>query len=144
MKIILLTILLATGTTFAMPNIPDGTYQGKAAWKDSKLNKGYYSVRTEVKNNKFKTRYNYSGKMSEYEFSVDLQEGGFFKVMSGEQQVGSGYCMTVQCHYKASFTGAKIEETLTFWQGNLYRVGSKIVGSHVVAWEEASKIKDVN
>ena len=139
MKTLILTILLATGSAFAMPNIPDGNYEGKASWKDSQDNKGTYGIKIKVENRTIKSTYNYGTHTIVYEFSVSADGNGFFTVQSGGKEVGNGYCMNVQCHYKAVFGDVEMQETLTFWQGNLYRVGSKKVNGHTIAWEEATQ-----
>lgn len=139
MKTLLLTIIFASGTAFAMPNVPEGTYEGKASWKDSRGNKGLYDINIVVEDGQFKATYDYGKSTKRYEFKTKSDADGFFKVESGGQEIGSGYCMNVQCHYTASFGGVELEETLTFWQGNLYRVGSKEVAGLTVAWEEATK-----
>jgi len=139
MKTIFLTILFASGTTFAMPNIPDGSYEGKASWKDSQGNQGRYDISIEVEKEKVRSTYDYGSSTIVYEFTARADANGFFAVESNGQDVGSGYCMNVQCHYTAKFGDMELEETLTFWQGRLYRVESKKVNGLFVAWEEATK-----
>lgn len=139
MKTLILTIVFATGSAFAMPNIPDGNYEGKASWKDSQANKGTYAIKIEVKDRSIKSHYDYGEHSKVYEITTSADANGFFSVLSSGKKVGSGYCMNVQCHYTAVFGDVEMQETLTFWQGNLYRVGSKKINGSTIAWEEATQ-----
>jgi hypothetical protein len=143
LKSILFSLFLGSFAQ-ALPTIPDGTYEGGANWKDSTGRTGQYKVSTYVKDSAMLSSYFYNTGKAIYAFRMEETGNGFFDVMYNGKKVGTGHCMQVQCHYSADFGGVKLEETLTFWQGNLYRVGSKEVPvgggeTMTIAWEEALK-----
>lgn len=136
---VFLTVFLMTSAALALPNIPDGQYEGHAKWQDDTGNKGSYSISIFTQKDVLMTTYKYADKTAIYSFRIEETSNGFFNVFHNGTKVGSGYCMSVQCHYSADFGGVAIEESLTYWQNNLYRLGSKKVNGISIAWEEATK-----
>jgi hypothetical protein len=135
----LLTALLFASTAVALPTVPEGEYTGKAQWKDNNGKNGNYSVTVNVVGDEIQAKYNYVTGTASYNMKTSTGLNGFYDVLANNQKVGEGYCMTVQCHYNANFNGTVIEESITFWQGSLYRVGSKKVNGVTIVWEEALK-----
>ncbi len=129
----------APATSATQPTIPDGQYEGKAKWKDSAGRTGTYTVSTLVQAGVVMTTYSYGKGKVIYAFRSDEVANGFVDVHVNGKKVGEGYCMSVQCNYNAEINGVILDESLTFWQGNLYRVGSKKVQGLTIAWEEAMK-----
>jgi len=139
LKSILLTLLMGHAM---QATIPAGTYDGQARWKDSAGHTGTYKVSTFVQGGAVLTSYFYNNGKAIYAFRMDETSDGFFDVMSNGNKVGEGQCLSVQCHYTADLGGVQIEETLTYWQGHLYKQGSKKIGNVTIAWEEAmTKVK---
>jgi hypothetical protein len=137
-KMLVITLFIGS-TAYALPTIPEGQYEGKANWKDDSGKKGQYTVSATVKGEDINAKYLYSTGKATYEIQTKSTTDGFFDVLMSNKKVGEGYCLSVQCHYTAQFGNVKIEESLTFWQGHLYRVGSKNINGTSIAWEEALK-----
>ncbi len=140
LKSILLSLVLgASASALAFPTIPDGNYAGGGRFKDTAGNTGSYTVQTTVANGVVSQVYRYASGGARFVLSTNLTGHGFFAVMEKGEKVGEGYCQTVVCHYNALIGGANLEESLTYWQGNLYRVGSKKIGNLTITWEESLK-----
>ncbi len=139
-KTIIASLLIGT-TAYALPTIPEGQYDGKANWKSDSGKNGQYTTSVTVKGDSIAADYTHPSSKATYSFETKPTNNGFFDVIVNSQKVGQGYCLTVQCHYTADFGNVKIEESLTFWQGHLYRVGSKNINGVIIAWEEALKAK---
>lgn len=61
--------------------------------------------------------------------------------MSAIDSASRGYCYEVQCMYSAGEGQAKVDETLTFVENMLYKIGSKLVpGIGKIAWVEAPSL----
>ena len=138
LKSILIALLIGSSAN-ALPTIPDGTYEGAANWKDSQGRSGQYKVSTYAQGSAFLSSYFYNTGKAIYAFRMEETGHGFFDVMYDGKKVGEGQCLSVQCHYTAHFGDVVLEETLTFWQGNLYKMGSKKINGVTVTWEEALK-----
>lgn len=137
-KSLVLSMLLgASASALAFPTIPEGTYTGKGRFKDTAGHTGSYTVETSVANGVVSQVYRYASGGARFVLTTNLTGHGFFAVMENGQKVGEGYCQTVVCHYSALMGGANLEESLTYWQGNLYRVGSKKIGNLTITWEES-------
>lgn len=138
-KLIAIALILVGSTAWGMTNMPDGVYQGQGRWQDSQGQTGSYDINTSVQSNVVSSTYTFGGNTEKYEFEAKVGSNGRFDVFVGGYKVGEGYCMSVQCHYELSFGDTVIEETLTFYQDNLYRIGSKQVNGKNVTWEESMK-----
>lgn len=137
MKLLIASLLLAGTTAMGMTNIPDGVYQGQGRWSDNSGHFGSYEISTKVKGNIVSSAYTFGTQKKQYDFEVKPSSNGHFDVRVSGQKAGEGYCLTVQCHYTAAFAKTKLEETLTFYQDNLYRIGSKDENGAVITWEES-------
>ena len=134
--------LLFSATASALPLISDGHFEGRANWKDSTGRKGYYRVETAINGDTMTTRYRAPAGSYTYVLQTKNTHDGYFDVVSGGKKVGEGYCFNVQCHYSADINGVLLEETLTYWAGNLYRLGSKNIQGTAYNWEESlQKVK---
>lgn len=134
-SIVLSTLALIAGSAMAMTSLPDGSYNGKGFWKDQDGKTGTYTVQTQIKSNVITNTYDYNGQSKSFTMEAPLDQNGFFPVKMNGASVGDGYCMDVQCHYSVS--ADQLEETDTFYQGHLYRLGSKVVAGKKIVWEEA-------
>jgi hypothetical protein len=135
-SLLIMSILFSSTLAFAMPK---GTFNGTGQWESSDGKNGTYTVTTTFDANRFHSSYNYDGKEVQYDFSVQITNKGSFSesfdVLFSNQKIGSGYCLSKQCHYQTSFAG--LEETLTFHENFLYKMGSKDTGNGTtVMWQE--------
>ncbi len=138
MKKVIAIIALLVGTqAFGMTNVPNGEYEGEGRWRDDQGQAGSYVVETSISSGMVSSTYEFNGQTEVFEFEAKPDSNGFFDVHAYGNEVGKGYCMSVQCHYELMFGNTTVEETLTFWQSNLYRVGSKVVDGKHVIWEES-------
>ena len=133
-------MVLSATPALAQGALHAGKYSGTGDWSAEDGSSGHYRVTTSVMGaaiSSISTVYTFDGKTETWEFSILPTTNGFFKIVSGAegQIVGEGYCYEVQCHY-AAFDG-KLEETLTFVDGKLYKVGSKAFGASRIKWQEA-------
>jgi hypothetical protein len=136
-SLVLSLIFAASASALAFPTIPDGNYSGHGRWKDTAGHTGNYTVETTVANGVISQNYRYARGGARFVLTTNLTGHGFFAVMENGQKIGDGYCQSVVCHYSAAMSGANLEESLTFWQGNFYRVGSKKIGDLTISWEES-------
>ncbi len=86
----------------------------------------------------FRTQIKFQGGEEVFEFQITprgLQ--GHFEIFVNNHRVGEGYCMSVQCHYKVQMGSTTVEETWTFYEGRLYKLGSKQIEGKKIAWEES-------
>lgn len=142
MKALIATFIFASSSAMAMTNMPDGTYQGEGRWSDNQGETGHYEVSVNIESDTVSSSYSFdSGQTGEYEFQTTGSAHSQFDVLVGGIRVGEGYCMSVQCHYSISLGNKVLEETLTFYEDNLYRIGSKRLDSVVITWEESMTIK---
>ncbi len=137
MKAMITALILVGSSAMGMTAIQDGVYQGQGRWKDIQGETGEYAITVTVKSGSIKSLYIFGGQTKQYEFEVKAVANGHFDVWVGDNKVGMGYCMSVQCHYASSFGEIELEETWTFYQDNFYRIGSKRVDNKVVTWEES-------
>ena len=128
-------LLCASG--IALDQFPEGSFKGHGRWKSADGESGTYTLNTEIKGDLMSSKYQYDGKEEEWTFTAKFDKNSFFPVMVDGGEVGRGYCYSVQCHYEVRIGEMHLEETLTFDQGKLYRLGSKVTAGHRIAWEEA-------
>jgi hypothetical protein len=126
--------LCTAATAAATPVVPNGTFKGKGHWLAPNGANGDYSVQVTVQDGKISNVYDFNGQVKNFEMSANLDSSAFFSVQVAGKDSGTGYCQSVQCHY--SFSTVQQEETLTFYGGKLYRLGSKDVNGLKVSWEE--------
>jgi len=137
MKTMILALAVAASANgFALTAFPQGSFHGQGRWSDSTGKSGQYSVETKTSANSVASHYRFGSETRDWNFSAAFKQG-FFDVMSGGRELGQGYCQSVQCHYQVDFGGGSLEETLTFVDGKLYKVGSKKVSGITISWEEA-------
>jgi hypothetical protein len=123
----------------AITELPAGSYKGGGRWRDQEGATGKYETIAVVTKNQIVTKYQFKEGTRTLEMTLDLDQKGFFPVKVAGHVVGSGYCLSKQCHYSLTYGSTKVEETLTFHEGNFYRLGSKQEGSSLNVWEEALK-----
>jgi hypothetical protein len=138
---------LATATLIATAFVPvalgaaplkDGAYAGGGEWRSAAGQSGSYSVTATVTGDTIASVYRYGDREERWSIALVPTGGGFVDVTSEGSKVGSGYCYDVQCHYTA-FDG-QLEETLTFYEGSLYKLGSKVVDGQRIMWQEALRL----
>ncbi|MGE0528171.1 MAG: hypothetical protein AB7G93_05845 [Bdellovibrionales bacterium] len=137
MKSILVALLSIGSSALAMTNMPGGVYQGQGRWNDNQGRVGSYNVTTTVTGGTVSSTYTFNDQTESFTFEAKEAAAGRFDVLVGGEKIGEGYCMSVQCHYVTELAGTNLEETLTFYEGHLYRIGSKRVEGKIVTWEEA-------
>jgi hypothetical protein len=119
-----------------------GTYQGEGQWRDNAGNSGEYSVRTEVSPDQVQSEYRWSAETRHWGFAMQNQSVGFYAITDNFGSSGSMYCYSVQCHYEFNTARLTTEETLSFVDGKLYKLGSKrMPNGLVISWEEALSLK---
>ncbi len=119
--------------------LTNGHYTGRGQWHDSSGQTGEYDVQTVIDEQGVSSTYEWGGGETR-RFAMKLEPTGSksFSVKLAEQSVGWMYCMDVQCHLDLIFdANQNLEETLTFVDGKLYKLGSKSLpnGSRVF-WQE--------
>lgn len=119
----------------ASPIVP-GQYAGRGSWRDAQGHSGTYEVSTNVTPLRFESSYQWDKKQNRvFNVSLSTDSEGFYELRSDEGLNGGMYCYDVQCHL--SMSQGEVEETLTFWDGNLYKLGSKKLGDgRVIMWQE--------
>lgn len=141
-NLIAIALILVGSTAWGMTNMPDGVYQGQGRWQDGQGQTGRYNIITTVQSNVITSTYTFGEKTKIYEFEAKAAPNSRFDVYVNGDKAGEGYCMSIQCHYEVSFEDTVIEETLTFYKDNLYRIGSKLVDGKNMTWEESLQIKE--
>lgn len=141
MKSILTALLFIGSYAMAMTTLPEGSYQGQGRWADGKGQTGGYELEVTVRSDVVSSAYDFDGQAKTFAFEAKLDANGQFDVLVGGQKMGSGYCKSVQCHYSISFGETDMEETLTFYQDHLYRLGSKRENGKAITWEESMSKK---
>jgi hypothetical protein len=73
--------------------------------------------------------------------TITIKNGknGFFEVLKKGAKIGTGYCGVKQCHMETEENGEAEEETVTFYHGNMYRLGSHATKDFTVAWQGEMK-----
>lgn len=137
MKTIIASLLLLSSTAMAMTIVPDGRYQGEGRWQNKNGQTGSYEVSVQVTGDLLASSYIFGGQTKQFDFEAKSTSAGRFEVLVGGVKVGEGYCMSAQCHYTAAFDGKNFEETMTFYQDHVYRLGSKTENGDLITWEEA-------
>ena len=132
---------LVSTSVFAIAQFPEGNSVGGGSWKDGAGKSGEYKVEMQIKGNTIRSVYQWEKKEEVFTFHADFKPNGFFAVKMGKDVVGEGYCGDVQCHYNVAVGPFRLEETLTFREGNIYRLGSKVVDGHQIVWQEALETK---
>lgn len=123
----------------AMTQFPNGSYSGKGRWIDASGNTGHYKVSTQVENNTVSSTYQFDSRQMMMKLHADFDQTGAFTLKGDNSLEGSGFCMSVQCHiYAHSSDITMLEETVTFFQGHLYKIGSMMMNGKEVRWEEDS------
>ena len=133
MKTMLLVVAMVSAPAMASA-IQDGAYKGSAQWKSSTQGAGTYEVTTTITGETLNSTYVFDGQTKTWNFTAKVNANSTFDVISDGQKVGDGYCLDVQCHYSA-FNG-NLEETLTFYGDNLYKLGSKSEDGAKIMWQE--------
>jgi hypothetical protein len=133
--------LLSSGLAYA--DVPtSGNYEGKGQWRDSSGNSGEYTVETIISSEEIESRYGWASGSRNWGFSLQNQSVGFYAVTDNFGTEGKMYCYSVQCHYEFVSAHLTTEETLSFVDGKLYKLGSKrMPNGTVVTWQEALTLK---
>jgi hypothetical protein len=137
MKTIIAALIFTGSGAMAMTIVPDGRYQGEGRWTDINGNSGQYEVSVQVSGQALANEYEFGGQSRQFNFEARPIAAGSFDVVVANTKVGEGYCMSAQCHYTATFDGKDFEETMTYYQDHVYRLGSKLENGVKVTWEEA-------
>lgn len=141
-KSILSLFTLISVSALALDKLPDGHYKGLGQYKDSTGKSGGYYVDVDIKDGKISNTYNFGGnKDIKFTMTAVLAADGTFPVVVGGATIGEGYCATAQCHYDIAFGKFTMEETMTFYEDHLYRLGSKFDNGVTIRWEESSELK---
>lgn len=130
-------MMAQVATAGVMTRLPDGSYQGKGDWYGASGHSGAYMVVTKIESNELTTSYQFDNQKETLTFHVVFDSSGTFVIEMKSAVVGKGYCMSTQCHYSIQSPNVDMEETITFFQGHLYKLGSKTVNGEEVHWEEA-------
>lgn len=135
MKNLILTgaIFMMVSTT-ALAAFPVGKYKGRGHWQDDKGRAGVYDILAFSNGTSIESTYSFNSQTKSFKLEVTNDKNGFFDVTIAGNRVGEGYCMTVQCHY--TLPASSLEESVVFWNGHLYRVGSKVENGLKIRWEE--------
>ncbi len=118
--------------------LPQGNFIGEGLWRDT-TQQGGYRVETHLSGDRIETIYNIGANdEKKYTMIFAPSENGFFTVKVENEEIGKGYCLKQAqvCHYEIKVGELKLEETLTFLDGKLYRFGSKERSGHYVMWQE--------
>ncbi len=134
--VVIASLLMSCLAAAETVTLADGKYSGKGWWKDGDGNKGEYTVEVTIANHQITSKYAYASKNEEFSFKADIDENGFFEVKNGDEVIGEGYCMGPQCHYEIADDDVELEETMTFYNDHLYRVGSKSLEDDDYVWVE--------
>lgn len=140
-KVLILALTVVAGgsaaANTALPLIPQGSYSGKANWRSVDGQSARYTVSATVKDGTITSIASHSNRQDTYAITTKATSNGFFDVYINGDKVGLGYCLSVQCNYSVKVGSMVLEESLTFWHGQLYRVGTKRGPGYQIAWEEA-------
>ncbi|MBI2519400.1 MAG: hypothetical protein HYV97_03245 [Bdellovibrio sp.] len=135
-KTALIMGLLLSGNVIAMTQLPAGNYQGDGLAVHQGGKNEQYLVESKVTGQAIESTYRVGSETMKYAFQARFDKHGFFEVLMEGTKVGTGYCMSVWCHYSIKIGDFSLEETLTFYQGHLYRLGQKNNNGKLVSWEE--------
>lgn len=141
-KVLLTTIALIAGSHAGAAVIKDGSFTGKGDWKDQAGNKGQYEADVQIQNNRISSVYRFPSSSMTVDLQLEVDNNEFFKVSMNGQEVGSGYCIGIQCHFSVTVEDCTVEETMTFYDNHLYRLGSKTEGGTLITWVEALDVKE--
>lgn len=141
--IITSAILISAIPALASSSLKPGHYVGTGQWHSADGKAGQYQVETTIGNSpntpSVQSTYDYDGQRQVWDFTMLFKSPGFFAIASGgggEGNVnGSGYCLDVQCHYEVP--GSNLEETFSFVDGKLYKIGSKTQHGKTLVWQES-------
>lgn len=133
---VLASVIAFVATVAQSSPIPVGKrFMGQGQWRDSEGHNGVYKVETTFANDAITTNYTFEGGARSMSMKTAKISDGFYDLSLGLDRVGTMYCMEVQCHYTVSTGG--LEETLTFYNQKLYKLGSKQGQNGVViTWQE--------
>jgi hypothetical protein len=137
------TLILVLGSTaaFAIDKMPEGQYDGVGRFKDQDGKTGSYNVSVVIKGDDIASTYNYGTTSKSFTVSAPIATDGTFPVVVNGTKIGGGYCFSTQCHYALAVGDFSLEETLTFYENHLYRLGSKVVEGKTTMWEESTELK---
>ncbi|HAZ15005.1 MAG: hypothetical protein A2X86_21985 [Bdellovibrionales bacterium GWA2_49_15] len=136
-KSMLLIGLMVVGNSWAMTNFPVGNYHGKGYGIEQNGQESHYLVEARVGENKIESTYHFiNGGTQKFTLAANFGKHGHFDVLSGSKKIGAGYCMSIWCHYTLKMGKNTVEETVTFFQNHLYRLGQKKINGKLISWEE--------
>ena len=117
-----------------------GSYSGHGDWRDNSGQVGSYEITTTVNSDSISSDYQFDGQTTNWTLELVANGNGFFDVAPGSSTPGKMYCYEVQCHFNAS--GINLEETLTFYDSKLYKLGSKtIADGTTIMWQEVLQLQ---
>lgn len=129
-------LLLTFHSAIALSGILPGNYAGRGEWRDDAGHSGFYAVETNVLASRLESTYQFSS--GEERFNLKLTPDGevFFKTLSDDGEQGLMYCLDVQCHMTSR--QGLFEETLSFVDDHLYKIGSKKTNDgRTIVWQES-------
>jgi hypothetical protein len=122
----------------------DGDYTGGGWWKSADGTKGKYEMKSTIKTEKDGMTIKESvvvhmpdktEKKMEDEITVKNGKNGFFEIQKKGVKIGSGYCGIKQCHHQGEEDGNTYEETVTFHEGKIYKLGSHVSKDMTIAYQ---------
>ena len=118
-----------------------GVYKGEGNWR-SGSESGRYQVEAQITNDEIKNLYHWADQRIEFNVKTQNTSAWEFLLKNYKNQpIGLGFCMGIQCHYELK-KGSDLEETLTFYQGHLYRLGSKRIQARLISWIEDLQLQN--
>ncbi len=113
-----------------------GNYTGHGVWRDTAGHSGLYEVVTVLTADSMSSNYAFAEGVAAVSLSLQRTGDGFYSLIDAEKTSGNMYCYDVQCHYELG--AGSVEETLSFVDGKLYKLGSKLGSDgRTIIWQEA-------
>ena len=144
LRIGVLSVLFLGASAFGHGFKLDGEYVGHGTWKSIDGSRGKFEMSATVTSDKDGVTSKESvvihlpdgtEKKIEEEWTATNEKNGFFEVHVKGVKVGSGYCRIKQCHLQTEDKGDASEETNTFHNGHIYRIGSHTSKDKTIAWQ---------
>ena len=133
--------LIAFTSGMAIASKPQSAvYNGSGHWRNSVMESGTYEATTTVAEGSISSNYTFNGQTISWNIKMLPDPTGNFDILVDDKKVGSGYCLEAQCHYQIE--EIDLEETLTFIDKRLYKVGSKSKAGVKVVWAESLSISN--
>lgn len=134
------------------------SYSGSGVWHNSNGENGTHSASVSCEDQadgtkKVSKTYTANNQTKTYSFVLKPVDSQFFKIMSGDQVVGGGYCWDFSnqtnnegspsmngkvCHSQIRVGTVEVEETVKFVDNAMMRIGSKYDSTNhsAITWKE--------